>query len=49
VLKATGASDAAAMGSIRFGLGASNTQEQLMMLLDDLRRVVRRLREISPV
>ncbi|HEX2832315.1 MAG TPA: cysteine desulfurase family protein [Thermoanaerobaculia bacterium] len=48
VLKAMGASDAAAMGSIRFGLGASNTQEQVTMLLDDLRRVVRRLREITP-
>ncbi len=48
VLKAIGSSDSAAMGSIRFGLGASNTQEQLTMLLDDLRRVVRRLREITP-
>jgi cysteine desulfurase len=48
VLKAIGTSDAAAIGSIRFGLGTSNTSDQMMMLLDDLKRVVRRLREISP-
>ena len=48
VLKAIGASDAAAMGSIRFGLGASTTTEQMTMLLDDLKRVLRRLREITP-
>lgn len=47
VLKAIGADDAAAMGSIRFGLGKSNTAEQIAMLVDDLRRVVRKLREIS--
>ena len=48
VLKAIGASDAAAMGSIRFGLGKSNTAEQVTMLIDDLQRVVRKLREIAP-
>jgi cysteine desulfurase len=47
VLKATGVSDAAAMGSIRFGLGKSNTAEHIEMLIDDLKRAVRRLREIS--
>lgn len=47
VLKAIGAGDAAAIGSIRFGLGKSNTTEQMEMLIDDLKRVVRRLREIS--
>jgi cysteine desulfurase len=47
VLKAIGASDAAALGSIRFGLGKSNTAEQIEMLIDDLKRVVRRLREMS--
>jgi cysteine desulfurase len=47
VLKAIGASDAAAIGSIRFGLGKSNTTEQMEMLIEDLKRVVRRLREIS--
>jgi len=48
VLKAIGVSDAAAMGSIRFGLGSSNTAEHIDILVDDLRRVVRRLREITP-
>jgi cysteine desulfurase len=47
VLKAIGASDAAAMGSIRFGLGKSNSAEHIAMLIDDLERVVRKLREIS--
>ncbi|MDQ3283480.1 MAG: cysteine desulfurase [Acidobacteriota bacterium] len=47
VLKAIGIPDPAALGSIRFGLGKSNTAEQVNMLIDDLRRVVRKLREIS--
>lgn len=47
ILKAIGLSDAAAMGSIRFGLGRSNTSEHITMLIDDLTRVVRKLREIS--
>jgi cysteine desulfurase len=47
VLKAIGVSDAAAMGSIRFGLGKSNTAEHIEMLIEDLKRAVRRLREIS--
>jgi cysteine sulfinate desulfinase/cysteine desulfurase-like protein len=47
VLKAIGRSDAAAMGSIRFGLGKSNTAEHIAMLIDDLKRIVRKLREIS--
>ncbi|HYC60947.1 MAG TPA: cysteine desulfurase family protein [Thermoanaerobaculia bacterium] len=47
VLRAIGVTDAAAMGSIRFGLGKSNTAEHIEMLIDDLKRVVRRLREIS--
>jgi len=47
VLKAIGVSDAAAMGSIRFGLGKSNTAEQIAILIDDLKRAVARLREIS--
>lgn len=47
VLKAIGASDAAAFGSIRFGLGKSNTAEHVTMLVDDLSRAVRRLREIT--
>jgi cysteine desulfurase len=47
VLKAIGVADALALGSIRFGLGKSNTMEQIAMLVDDLGRVVRRLREIA--
>lgn len=47
VLTAIGLSDDAAMGSIRIGLGKSNTAEQIPMLVDDLVRNVRRLREIS--
>jgi cysteine desulfurase len=48
VLKAIGLDDEAAMGSIRFGLGKANTGEQVHMLIDDLQRVVRRLREMAP-
>lgn len=47
VLKAIGVEDAAAMGSIRFGLGKSNTPEQIALLVEGLKRVVRKLREIS--
>jgi cysteine desulfurase len=47
VLKAIGLSDEAAMGSIRFGLGKSNTREHVALLVSDLGRVVRKLREIS--
>ncbi|MGZ8711181.1 MAG: cysteine desulfurase family protein, partial [Thermoanaerobaculia bacterium] len=48
VLQAIGIGDAAAMGSIRIGLGKSNTAEQMEMLIEDLQRAVRRLREITP-
>jgi cysteine desulfurase len=48
VLRAIGLDDQAAMSSIRFGLGKSNTTEEVNMLIDDLQRVVRRLREIAP-
>src|SRR5207245_9620270 len=47
VLTAIGLSDPAAIGSIRFGLGKSNTAEHIAMLVDDLKRVVAKLREIS--
>jgi cysteine desulfurase len=49
VLVAIGVRDDLAMGSIRFGLGQWNTEEHVEMLMDDLTRSVRRLREISPV
>lgn len=47
VMKAIGLEDEAALGSIRIGLGKSNTAEELGMLVDDLRRSVARLREIA--
>lgn len=47
VLVAIGRSEEAALGSIRFGLGRSNTAEHVTMLIDDLKRSVARLREIS--
>ena len=48
VLKAIGVGDDAALGSIRFGLGRSTTADQLELLVTDLVRAVRRLREMSP-
>jgi cysteine desulfurase len=47
VLLAIGVGEGSALGSLRFGLGKSNTAEQLTMLIDDLKRSVSRLREIS--
>jgi cysteine desulfurase len=47
VLLAIGVPEDLAMGSIRIGLGKSNTGEHVSMLADDLGRAVRRLREIS--
>ncbi len=47
VLMAIGVPEAAALGSIRFGLGKSNTVEHIAMLVDDLKRVIVKLREIS--
>lgn len=47
VLTATGVGEAAAMGSIRIGLGKSNTAEHAAMLVDDLKRTVTKLRQIS--
>jgi cysteine desulfurase len=47
VLTAIGVPEALAIGSIRIGLGKSNTAEQLDVFVDDLKRSIRRLREIS--
>jgi cysteine desulfurase len=47
VLMAIGVPEAAALGSIRFGLGKSNTAEHVGLLVDDLKRAVAKLREIS--
>lgn len=49
VLTAIGISERAALGSIRMGLGRSNTAGQMDMLVGDLKRAVARLREISVV
>ena len=47
VLLAIGVSEEMAMGSIRVGLGRSNTAEHAALFVDDLKRSVSRLREIS--
>jgi len=47
VLTAIGVAAELAYGSIRFGLGKSNTGEHVDMLVDDLKRNIPRLREIS--
>jgi cysteine desulfurase len=47
VLTAIGLPDLAALGSIRIGLGKSNTMEHVAMFIDDARRAVTKLREIS--
>lgn len=47
VLTAIGVHEAAALSSIRIGLGKSNTAEHIAMLVDDLKRMVAKLREIS--
>jgi cysteine desulfurase len=47
VLLAIGVGENMAMGSIRIGLGKSNTAEHIAMLSEDLKRTVARLREIT--
>jgi cysteine desulfurase len=47
VLTAIGVTEELAYGSIRFGLGKSNTKEHVAQLVDDLKRNIGRLREIS--
>ena len=47
VLTAIGVPEPEAYGSIRIGLGKSNTAEHMELLIGDLRRVVPKLREIS--
>ncbi|MCU1347292.1 MAG: Cysteine desulfurase IscS [Acidobacteria bacterium] len=47
VMKALGLGDEAALGSLRIGLGKSNSPEELSMLVGDFRRAVARLREIA--
>ena len=47
VLLAIGVGEEMAMGSIRIGLGRANTREHTELLVDDLKRVVAKLRESS--
>jgi cysteine desulfurase len=47
VLLALGLSDTRALESLRIGLGRTTTQEECMRLVDDLKRSIPRLREIS--
>lgn len=47
VLTAIGVAEDLAYGSIRFGLGKSNTADHVALLVDDLKRNIPRLREIS--
>ena len=47
VLTAIGIPERLAFSAIRFGLGKSNTAEHIGMLVDDLKRAITRLREIT--
>ncbi len=49
VLKALGVGDELAHGSLRFGLGRFNTQEEVDYVIGDVVRAVNRLRAISPL
>jgi len=49
VLRAIGVPDSLAHCSIRFGLGKSNTEEQVDFLLELLEKQVKRLRDMSPL
>jgi cysteine desulfurase len=49
VLKALGAGDDLAHSSIRFGLGRWSTDEEVDYVVEKLTKVVRRLREMSPL
>ena len=49
VLLAIGLTPLEAHGSLRLSLGKNNTQEEIYYVLDVLPRVVKRLREISPL
>src|SRR5262249_20318175 len=49
VLKAMGVEDALAQGSIRFGLGRFNTEEEVDYVAERTASAVKKLRELSPV
>lgn len=48
VLRAMGVPDELAHASIRFGLGRFNTQDEVDIVIEEVTKVVRRLRAISP-
>ena len=47
MLTAIGVPEPAALGSIRIGLGKSNTRDHIELFIDDAKRIVAKLREIS--
>jgi len=49
VLRALGIDDSLAQASLRFGLGRWNTEEEVDYAVEKVSRVVKRLRELSPV
>lgn len=49
VIRALGVPEEEARGSIRFGLGRDNTEEEIDMVIEQVKRAVRRLREMSPL
>jgi cysteine desulfurase len=49
VLKALGVGDELAHSSLRFGLGRFNTEEEVDFVIEDVKRAVNHLREMSPL
>jgi cysteine desulfurase len=49
VLKALGVGDELAHSSLRFGLGRFNTEEEVDYVVEDVKRAVNHLREMSPL
>ncbi len=49
VIRSLGVADEECRGSVRFGLGRSNTDEQVDQVAERIEKAVRRLREISPL
>jgi cysteine desulfurase len=49
VLKALGVGDELAHSSLRFGLGRFNTEEEVDFVVEDIKRAVNHLREMSPL
>lgn len=49
VLKAIGVPDDLAHGSIRFGLGRFNTEEEVDFVIEDVTRAVGKLRDLNPI